>query len=141
MMEASPNTRTLRAVELFKAELGRPPSRKADNSEEKRLAQAFSHIPRTRKSDNARECFAAVLAFHDEWDSLPQHSRDPSREEERRLAKELSYKRCAKTLSAEAQDLLERIKLLESPKGSPSTGAQQKHEACGSTCEAARAGR
>ena len=117
---------------------GAPPSQHGPNAEERRLATRFSQVPRARKVDEAVATYAKALAFHDKWGALPQQSLDPSREEERKLAKELINRRRAKTLSAEAQDLLERIKLLESSKESPHTGSQKKHKACSSTCEAAR---
>ena len=85
---------------------GQAPSQLSEDIEEKRLAKRYANVPRARKPDAALQCFAKAVAFHETWGVLPQQSEDPGREEERKLALELKNRRRAKSLSADAKQLL-----------------------------------
>ena len=89
------------------------------------MAKRYAKVPRARKPDAALACFAKVVAFHETWGALPQQTKVPGREEESALALELKNGRRAKSLSADAKELLQQIKHLESSKESPNTGAQK----------------
>ena len=125
-MATSPFGKTLQEWEKWRLEhAGATPSQKSPHDEERRLANRYSKVPRSRKGDEAMETFQQVLAFHHTFNALPQRSRDPARAEECKLAGQLRDRRRATSLSAEASLLLERIKLLESSKESPHTGPQK----------------